>query len=139
MSDMWVVVADSSAARLFRARGLRGPLTLLDTLSHPESRVHANEVYTDSAHERRGATRQAVEVRTDLHTEEAQRFARQIAGRLGREHRLKKFRRLIVMAPPAFLGALRGAFGKSLRRSVVVEVPKNLVAQDEAQIAGHMP
>lgn len=139
MSDMWVVVADSSAARLFQSRSFRGPLTLLDTLSHPESRVHANEVYTDSPHERRGATRQAVEVRTDLHSEEAQRFARQIADRLGQEHRLKKFRRLIVMAPPAFLGALRGAFDKAVSRTIVAEVPKNLVAQDSAHIEAHMP
>lgn len=137
----WILVADSSAARFYQRISLTS-LELVDSLAHPESRAKPADVYTDGpgrVHESQGTTRHAVSLRTDLHAQEAQRFAREIARRLAADHRQKHFGSLILMAPPAFLGALRAELPKGVVAAVTGEVSKNLLAADEAAILAHLP
>jgi protein required for attachment to host cells len=142
MANTWVLVADSSAAHIYSTRTVRGPLKLVESHAHPESRAKATEVYADGpgrVHDRFGPGRHAVEGRVDLHAEEAQRFARELAERLAAGHHEQSFQRLIIMAPPAFLGALRNALPKPVAATVTAEVAKNLVGQDAAAIEGYLP
>lgn len=138
----WILVADSSAARIYAQDKRGGPLKLVAELSHPESRARSGDVYAGApgrVHDRMGAGRHAVEPRTDLHAAESQRFAQEIAHYLETAHHERKFAGLVLMAPPAFLGALRAALGKGAAAVVRGEVAKNLLAQDEASIAAHLP
>ena len=63
------------------------------------------------------------------HKHEAVEFARRIAMLLEEGRRVGEFDRLVVMAPPAFLGLLREALPQSLRSIVVAEVAKSYVPQ----------
>lgn len=142
MSNTWVLVADSSAAHIYSTRSVSGPLRLVQSFSHPESRAKPADVYADApgrSHDRFGPGRHAMDGQADLHAEEAQRFARELAGRLTEGQHGQTFDRLIIMAPPAFLGALRGALPKPVAELVTAEVPKNLVAQDVSAIEQHLP
>lgn len=142
MPHTWVLVADASAARIFDAAGAAGPLTCVDTLRHPASRQTGREVFADSpgrVHDRMGQGRHAVEARTDIHDEEAKRFAREVSERLQSALAAKKFSRLVIMASPGFLGVLRATLPRQLALTVTTEVPRNLTAMDEAAILAHMP
>lgn len=142
MGDIWVLVADSSVARIYSAKHLRSDLTLVDTLNHAVSRVHSRDLLADGpgrVHDRMGPARHSIDAGQQIKVEERSRFAREIAGRLEEAHRQKKFGRLVVMAAPAFLGVLRDAFGKAVAESIIAEVPKDLVAQDAAAVKAHLP
>ena len=142
MRPMWILVADSSSARLYSRTSRRAPLTEVNRFSHPEARAKSGEIYADApgrVHDRFGAGRHAVDTRSDLRTQEHERFARELADYLARGHHEGAYGRLVLMAPPAFLGALRGQLKPTLAGTVAGEVPKNLVAADEAGIVGHLP
>jgi protein required for attachment to host cells len=142
MADIWVLVADSGEARIYAARHMRADLTLVETLTHAIARAHPRDLVSDApgrVHDRMGAARHSVDAGQQMKIEERSRFAREIAGRLDDAHRLKKFGRLVVMAGPAFLGVLRESFGKAVSESIVAEIPKDLVAQDESAIQAHLP
>jgi protein required for attachment to host cells len=142
MADVWVLVADSSEARIYSGRHLRSPLTLVDTMTHAISRAHPRDLVSDApgrVHDRMGPGRHAIDAGRQMKLEERGRFAREIAGRLAEAHRLKKFDKLVVMAGPAFLGNLRECFSKQLAETIVAEVPKDLIAQDVTAIQAHLP
>ena len=141
MSDIWVLVADSSEARIYSARHMRSSLELVASLSHAESRMHPRDMVSDipgRVHDRFGPGRHSLDSGQQIKAEERLRFAREITAYLSEAHRLKKFDRLIVMAGPAFLGTLRDCFSKTLAESVVAEVPKDLVAQDTVAVQANM-
>lgn len=142
MSDIWILVADSSAARIYAARHRRAPLELVESLSHEASRLHPRDLGTDvpgRVHDRFGPGRHSLDAGQQIKAEERLRFAREISGQLTEAHRLKRFDKLVVMAGPAFLGTLRECFPKSLTESVVAEVPKDLVAHDAEVVQSHIP
>lgn len=142
MSDIWVLVAGSSEARIYSAKHRRAPLQLVEKLSHEASRLHPRELATDEpgrVYDRFGPGRHSLDEGAQLKNEERQRFAREISARLGEAYRQKKFGQLIVMAGPAFLGILRDSLGKGLSAAVVAEIAKDLVGQDEAAIQQHIP
>jgi protein required for attachment to host cells len=72
-------------------------------------------------------------------THEAEVFAQKIAGELERGWRSHEFDRLVIMAPPAFLGLLRKALPQSLRTLVAAEVVKDLVHQPPEVLQAHLP
>jgi protein required for attachment to host cells len=142
MADIWVLVADSSAAHIYSGRHLRAPLKLVTSLEHGASRQRGSELMSDApgrVHDRFGPGRHSLDPREQIRSEEAHRFARELAARLAAAHNERQFSRLIIMAAPAFLGVLRNALGKPLADSVVAEVPKNLVAHDVADVEAHIP
>jgi len=139
---MWILVADSSAARIYAARHRRAPLEFVDSLAHEASRLHPRDLGTDvpgRVHDRFGPGRHSLDSGPAIKAEERLRFAREIASQLTEAQRLKKFGSLVVMAGPTFLGNLRECFPKTLAEAVVAEVPKDLVAQDADAIREHLP
>jgi protein required for attachment to host cells len=142
MADIWVLVADSSAARIYSARHISSPLALVETLEHAIGRAHPRDLTSDApgrVHDRMGAARHSIDAGQQIKVGERNRFGREIAERLDLAHRQKKFDRLVVMAGPAFLGVLRESFGKALAEAVIAEIPKDLVGHDVAAIQSHLP
>jgi len=142
MADLWVLVADSSMAHFYTGRHLRAPLSLIKSISHEASRQRGAELMSDApgrVHDRFGPGRHSLDPKAQIRSEEAQRFARELAGELGTAHQNRQYDRLIIMAAPAFLGVLRGALGKGVADAVVAEVPKNLVTHAIADVEAHIP
>jgi len=89
---------------------------------------------------RRGATaHHTAGGERSTHKHEAVEFARRIAMLLEEGRRAGEFERLVVMAPPTFLGLLREALPQSLRSIVVAEVAKSYVHQPPSQWRAHLP
>ena len=139
----WVVVADSSRARIFKAESALGPLQELATLAHPEGRLHAQELTSDlpgRAFDSSGlGGRHALEQNIDPKENEALKFARQVAEYLENGQSENQFARLVLVAAPKFLGHLRQSLSNGVVALVSQEIDKNLVQQSTEDIRRHLP
>ncbi len=129
MSITWVVAADASRARIFSVEKSAGSLQEIQTLSHPEARLHEGDLISDKP-----------EGEPDEHKQDgADRFAAHVCATLEAGRKTGEFRKLYLLAAPAFLGMLRKHESDSLKQLILGEVDKNLAAMDPAQIRKHLP
>jgi protein required for attachment to host cells len=130
MANTWVLVAESSRAKFYAAKGRKAPITEIEALAHPESRLHEGDLVADSAGSDGGTVGQGRHVmneRTSAKEQEASGFAKVLAHRLDSARNKGEFNRLILIAPPAFLGLLRDNLSKEVLSLVSEQVDKNLV------------
>jgi protein required for attachment to host cells len=141
MSKCWVVVAESSYARIFDCAKPGGALREIEGLVHPESRLHAQSLHSDApgrTFDSFGQGRHALVPDTDPKRHEAKVFARDIARHLESARVGKKLEALVLVAPPAFLGLLREHISEPCRQRVVQTISKNLVHENKKAIADHL-
>jgi protein required for attachment to host cells len=142
MAKTWVVVADSSRARILLADGPLGPLTELEQLDHPASRSREQDLTSDlpgRAFDSAGAGRHAMEPHEHPKHHEAEVFARQLGERLNRGCLEGDFDKLVLAAAPAFLGLLRRQIGTETEKLISEQIDKNLVALEPAKLRAHLP
>ena len=142
MKKTWVVVAESSRARFFVTRTPRYDLKELTSLSHAESRLKESEMRTDSpgrSFDSGGQGRHAMTEETSIKTQEQMAFAKEIADKLELGRSKGSYERLIICAPPAFLGCLRKTLPQTTIDLVDKAINKNLVRLSTEEIADHMP
>ncbi len=138
---IWVVVANQAEAEIYAMQSLRGPLTSVETLTHEAGRAHARDMASDApgrVHDRVGQARHSMESDVGIKKEEMRRFSQRIVDHLEAAHRTGSFDRLIFMAAPEFLGALRKAVSGQLAKVVIEEIPKDMVGQPNQQIQAHL-
>lgn len=70
---------------------------------------------------------------------EAEQFARRIVKMLESAHRDGEFERLVLMAPPAFIGVLRQALPHSLLAIVAAQISKDLVRAPPDRVREYLP
>lgn len=132
-SSRWVIVADSTRCRIFAQDKRFGPLVELDDLVHPSSRLRDGDSLADRpgrSFDSRGSGRHAMEPPHDPHEEEARRFAREIADRLGEARATNAVEALVLIAEPRFLGYLREHIDDPSRKIIELEIPANLAQAD---------
>ncbi len=142
MAMNWVLVADSASARIFNAPSPTGPLEELEAFAHPEARLPTRALTSDLPGRRfdsGGPGRSAMESQVAPKEQEAISFAKLLADRVGQARVRGEIERLIVVAPPEFLGHLRAAIDGETRRRVVGEHVLNLVRMKPAEIRSHLP
>ncbi len=67
------------------------------------------------------------------------RFARQVAAELDGARLRDGFDRIVLIAGPAFIGLLRSALSEPVRATLVAEVRKDLVHQEESMVHAYVP
>lgn len=143
MPKTWVLVADTTRARLFAAERPTGGLEEVETLVHTESRLHEQDLTSDQRPGRRqgsdGTGGHSMGHEDDPKRQEHHRFAKQIADYLEDAHNGRRFERLYVVAAPAFLGDLRGSLPKTVSQTVAGEVPKHITRLGVGEIREHLP
>lgn len=140
--NTWVVVADASHARIFSAEKSHSPLVELEDLSHPEARLHEQEMGSDRpgrAFDSNGMGRHAMGKEVPPKKHEAGRFARLICDKVDHARATGSFEKLYIVAAPAFLGTLRNCMSDVMQKAVAGEVDKNLTTHDPAEIRRHLP
>ncbi|MCP5149985.1 MAG: host attachment protein [Ectothiorhodospiraceae bacterium] len=140
MTTRWIVVAGQSKAVIYRANGRHGALSLVDTLDHPEGRLHAGDIDADRpgrTGDSHGEGRHALERAVDAHEQEAIRFAKRIAAAVDAGRKRGEFEELDIAATPHFLGLLRDHLPDPLARCVARTVNKNLVEESLQSVADH--
>lgn len=125
----WILVANASRAALYATDGAR-EFELLAALSHPESRLKSSELSpTEPGHagKSRGGSprRTALENKTPPHEVEAEHFAGELGERISDGARRHAFDRLVLVAPPEFLGQLRQRLHGDAKKSLVASIDKD--------------
>jgi protein required for attachment to host cells len=142
MDKTWVLVAESSRARIFTVDTPSAPLVEAETLVHTEARLHERDMTSDlpghdSNHS--GAGRHGYQDETAPKEQELINFARQVASRLEAARTGGELQRLIIIAAPAFLGTLRDQLSEQTGKLVTLEIAKNLAQQTPEDIRSHLP
>jgi len=125
----WIVVADASAAHVFLLAGPRQNISLEPVRKLIADIKSSREIASDRpgrTHDRAGQGRHAEEPPTDPKRHTKLSFAREIVRFLDDARRKNSFVRLHVVAPPQFLGDLRGVMSTELHALVDTEINKDL-------------
>lgn len=142
MKPFWVVVANSSRARIFKAEKRGGPLGEVEDLVHPESRLREQELVSDlpgRSFDSGGEGRHAMEQKVSPKQQESIRFAKEICEHINAAYNDGKYGKLYVVAAPAFLGAIRNCLNGALRGNVAGEIAKDLTEHSMQDIRKHLP
>jgi len=144
MPKTWILVADSSRARIFLADTASSPLVELETFAHPASRQHEQEITSDLPGKQNGkglngSFAHAMTQETDPKRQEAINFSREVAQHLNKSFSKNQFKQLILVAAPNFLGLLRDNLADNTRRSLTLQLDKNLAQCRPEDIRKHLP
>ena len=142
MGIIWVLVAESSRAKLYEMETARSPLSEIHEFSHPASRQHEQELTTDlpgRSFDSMGRGRHAMEAHMGAKEHEARVFARELGRYLEAARIKKRFHDLIIISAPTFLGMLRKNLSDAINQCVIQEIDKNLVQHDPAEIRALLP
>lgn len=130
MENTWIVVADSSHARIFQLREGQLPAEEIHSLANPQGRAGNQQLASDEhgqyfGPDGHGHTAPRVEepVQHEVH-----QFARQIGHLLDSAAAQHRFQHLALVAAPRFLGLLRDSLDKQTRKLVTAEQAKNVAA-----------
>lgn len=137
MAVTWVVTADSARAEFFEVDRIGGDFKAVHDLSHADALKKGRELTSDRpgrSFDSSGAGRHAMATQVDPRDHEADVFAREVCQFIEGARGKQRFERLIVVAPPDFLGRLRRQITPAANRMVVESVPKNLTGLSGAEI-----
>lgn len=139
--DRWLVVANSSLARIFKIEK-QHELKELKILEHPESRLHNLDLVSDKPgrdFESTGIRRHALEPKVLPKRQEFAVFAKSIANYLEHAHKQGEFESLYVAASPSLLGLLRQALHPNTAKLIKGEVDKDMTQMKPQEISSHLP
>lgn len=142
MPKTWVVVAESSRAKIFELDKRNLPLKELEGFAHTPSRVHEQQLTSDlpgRSNDSHGHGSHKMGTHTSAKQHESQEFAKTIGNHLDSARCQGKFDKLIIMSSPAFLGQLRKQLSSETRKYVHSEIDKNLVRHNTSEIQEHLP
>jgi len=148
MSARYILVADASRARLFRERAGH-ELQLVRSFEHAESRARTRDLTSDANGRKPvgppvgaqyggravslGAGRPGVAPDTEPKEVEAEKFARELASAV--EPVLQdQGARLVLMAPPHFLGLLKHALDANAAKRIELTLDKDLTRADAREV-----
>ena len=139
--SMMIVVADSARARVFTADSAHSPLNEIETMAHPEGRMHEQDMVSDMPGKdsgKGGGGDHAYQEKIEPKEQEIIEFARRIAGYLDDARKANKLNKLILVAAPAFLGELRTHLSSETSEKIVFELDKNIAHHSAEDIRKHL-
>lgn len=125
----WILIADASLAHVMASTGKESDLTKVEDFQLDGTTLPGRDLAADRpgrSFDRAGEGRHGMEPRTNPREVEQERFAREIVGALDKADRRQLFDRLILVAPPTFMGLLRRILPPSLVSRVSGELTKDL-------------
>jgi protein required for attachment to host cells len=134
-----MVIADATQARIFSlAAGHHGPLQLVRHFEHPLSRARDQDINSDEPGRLQKSMvpgmRSAMEPRTDAHVVEVNRFVREICQFLREGVDQRQYDDLVLVAPPRFLGLLRGTLPGKALKCLSICVARNCTHVDQVDL-----
>lgn len=142
MSKTWVVVAESSRAKIFELDKKNAPLRELQGFAHTASRSHEHNMTSDLPGRFMNSTTHGshkLSNHSSPKEHESVEFARVIGSHLDDARNRGQFDKLIIMSPPGFLGHLRKELSSETCKYIVSEIDKNLVRHNTQEIQAHLP
>lgn len=141
MKKIWIVVANSSYGKIYRADSIH-TLTEILNLEHAESHMAGHDLTSD----RPGRTNSqfypgthAMDGKTSPKIKERHLFAQELGRHLTEGFRKGEFERLYVIAPPPFLGCLREEMESHVAGVIFSEIHKDLTHLTASKIREYLP
>ena len=136
MRETWVVVADAGRARIFGLDRDTGTLAEREDFAHHEARLNERRLVSDRQGQLTNSSgrHHAVGGEVSPRDEEDRHFAEDIAGRLNHARAAGSLERIMLVAPPRFLGLLREKLDDGTRKRVDVELALDLTALPAEEI-----
>ncbi len=135
----WILVADAAKARIFQHNGPKDPAEEVETLVHPEARMHNGDLISDSPGSQANSSSGSHGMEEKVSPREAEdiRFAKEVIDRVRQALNDNLIRQFYVAAPPHFLGLLRNAMDDRVSKALAGDLAKNLskVTPEEAKAA----
>ena len=129
MSYHWLLIADASRARVIAADERLNIVAPIEDLVHPASRLHTHELLSDDRGRSRAGPEgphSAFDGESDRTDTEHDAFAREVAHLCEEGLDRGDYERLIIVAPPRFLGLLRRHLPDRVNDLVALEVGRDL-------------
>ncbi|MDR5885894.1 host attachment protein [Vreelandella janggokensis] len=124
----YIVVADAARARIFTREALT--LTEQESLVHAEGRLHEGDLVTDrpgaDVHESNSTSARSSGEEGAASKHENELFAKQVANHLYNARVGNSLEKLIMVAPPKFLGLLRDKLDGPTQELVIHTLSKDL-------------
>jgi len=142
MNNTWILVSDSSHARIFSVDRDTSSLIEIDSLIHPEAKLHEQKITSDLPGRQAGSStdsHHAVSDETDPKKYESIEFARFLARHLEDARNKQDYTNLLIIAAPSFLGQLRELMTAETVKLVSYELDKNLAKHSVDEIRQHLP
>jgi protein required for attachment to host cells len=142
MADkLWILVGNASRMRLFSADARGDDWKLLEEFRHDESRARNTDLQEQRDNPNAGTLHgPPPETEPNGRRElEHDRFARELSGRLDRGVDDHTFERLIIAAPPEFLGKLRKSLSKRALQRLVLDLDADYSNVPARDLPGRVP
>jgi protein required for attachment to host cells len=156
MDTRWIMVADASRARVFRENDDTHAFEFVQTFEHEASRAHARDLMADANGRKPagvsvgpnhgpgarsvslGVGRVGVAPETDPKEVEAEKFARELSHYLEAQLQEHAYSKLILAAPPHFLGLLRSTLSSQVQNHIEATLHKDLTQLDTESLQKHV-
>jgi protein required for attachment to host cells len=136
-----VLVAHDASARWFDNRGPGKGLILRGEVEFEDGRRHHGELEADrpgSSAGRAGGGRHSYAPSRDAKDQACAHFAKELAADLARAFRAGDFTRLVLIAPPRFLGVIKGALDPQLERALLATIAKDLPRASTSELIAQL-
>ncbi len=131
----WICVADAGHLRILRSNG---PGTPIERIVQEEHARDGGKDFADRpgrALESSGdGSRHAMQPHEDPVRRDKRDTAAEIGKRLSDHAQKQDFQRLILVAPPQFMGDLRKHLSPAASEAVIAEIDKDLTGESDAEI-----
>lgn len=142
MMSIYVLVADSSKARILSVQDSNSPLLDKHDFIHSDSRFKERDLVSGEMGNRRdsgGFGKHSMGHEGATHQLQAELFARDLCSEVEKIRATGDLRRIYLIAAPKMLGILRHNLNKQCSELVSGEVNRNLVNHDLKDIRSHLP
>ena len=136
---LWILVADSSRAKIFETFGPADLAREIEEFEHPEGRAHNRDLRSDAQGRYYGkGERQQGHVappQVSPTDHEAELFAKQLSDHLDKARTAHRYERLCIIAPPKFLGMVRNHLDHEVEKLIAATSAKDIAWLDARSIA----
>jgi protein required for attachment to host cells len=133
----WFLIANGSRAKVMQTDGKRASFRSVEDMARSIDLPKSRDILSDKpgrTFDSVGAGRHAKENPTDPHRHLKRKFAGTLVRDMRRGMLARRFNRLILVAPPAFLGDLRAELPNDLKDQVADEVASDLTNTPEQEL-----
>ena len=142
MQTTWILVADSSRARIFEKHQAERHLREIEDFVNPAGRADSNDLRSDERGRFYGKGERDQAHTADPHVfpveHENEMFALAVARHLDQARNAHRYQRLRLIAAPKFLGLIRGNLNKEVQELVVEELPKDISSFNLPEIENYL-
>ncbi|MCH9610521.1 MAG: hypothetical protein SP1CHLAM42_05880 [Chlamydiales bacterium] len=141
MRKVWIVVANRTKVRVFRAENTH-KLVEIKTLDYQDGHKHARDLNSDRQgrnNNRLGYGIDTIEAKTNVETKESVRFATEIAAMLDDGYKNQSFERLYLIANPPFVSIIKDALNTPITKLIQSEVHKDVTRARSEEVREYLP